>query len=147
MAFRASNIIPESGYRKAKNVALGARDFAIATSTSYTLTTRADSVLSAYHTLRRYRDDLNGVAAIAGIAQYARDQEVDQAYDVVAEFTALVASIDAAMDEIETTFPVDGSGFLLEKKLVGEAYEFRTFTPATLATLRGFLDAVAAAVT
>jgi len=56
------------------------------------------------------------VAAISGIAQYAKDQFDDQEYDVVADFTAMRTAIAAAIAAIESAFPSSG-GFILKESL------------------------------
>jgi hypothetical protein len=147
MAFKATSIVPETGYRNAKNFAVSVRNYCESRSAQFQTDTNADVVLVTFHDLRRWHDELNAVKAIGGIAQYAKDQEDDQAYDVVAEFNALIAAVEAVMDNIRSTFPTDASGYLLEKQWNAQGtYDFRQFTKAQLSTLRGLLDAVVSQV-
>ena len=147
MSFKATNIVPETGYRNAKNHAVSIKNYCESRSTQFQSDTNSDVVLATFHDLRRWNDELNAIKAIAGIAQYAKDQEDDQTYNVVAEFNALQAAVVAVMDNIQSTFPVDVDGYLLEKQWNAQGtYDFRQFTGAQLSTLRGLLDAVVAQV-
>ena len=75
-----------------------------------------------------------------GLAQFAKDQNNDQTYDVVAEFNAAIATIDAVINNIVTTFPKD-------THLTGlNPNTYQSFPPASTATLRGLLDNVIAAI-
>lgn len=147
MAFLASNVLPEQGYSRARQLALQAQSYCQARAAQFASTTNADVILGTFIDLKRWHDELNTIKTIPGIAQYARDQENDQAYDVVSEFQALIDALNAALTNIFTTFPKDGNGYLIEKKLlVDGTYEFNTFSPAQLATLVGLLGAVSSAV-
>lgn len=147
MAFLASNITPQLGYVEAKNIANFLKNFCLSRSTQFQSDTNADVILVTFHDLRRRRDELVNIGSIPGISQYAKDQEDDPTYDVAAEFNALIVSVEAVMSNIETTFPTDVDGYLLEKQFNAQGtYDFRQFTGAQLVTLRGLLDAVAAQV-
>ncbi len=147
MAFLASNITPQLGYVEAKNIANFLKNYCSSRSTQFQLDTNADVILVTFHDLRRRKDELISIRSIPGIAQYAKDQEDDPAYDVVVEFDALIAAVEAVMSSIKTTFPTDVDGYLLEKQFNAQGtYDFQQFTGAQLATLRGLLDAVNAQV-
>ena len=147
MAFRASSLLPQNGLNEAKGLALSVQSLSASRSTQFQNDTNADVVLATFQDLRRRRDALLTISTIPGMAQYARDQEDDQSYDVVAEFAAMVALIDAVLANIIATFPTDADDFLLEKKFAPDGtYTFRTFTGAQLAVLRGLLDDLVAGI-
>lgn len=148
MTFRATNVVPEAGYRTAKTHAVTAKQYAQRESNRLaTQDVNADRILAIFHDCRRLRDELSAAKDVPNILAYARDQENDQTYDLVAEFNALIAALQAVMDDIETTFPTNASGYLLEKQFNAQGtYDFRQFTIAQTANIRTLLDAVVAQV-
>lgn len=141
MGFKAKNTIPEAGYLRAKILLVNADNFFKSSSLKLQTDTNADVVLGIFHDCRRLKDDLDNIKAIPGIGQYAKDQELDQSYDVVSAFNTVIATISAVMSNIRSTFPVDGNGYLLEKKFNAQGtYDFRQFTATQTATLRALLD-------
>lgn len=106
----------------------------------------ADQIVDLYRYLIQTKDRLNAVAAIPGIAQYAKDQFNNQSLDIVAEFNAMVTEIQDTIDLIVSIFPKDGNGYLLKDKLIATGIDNRDFTPAQTATLRTQLDALIATI-
>lgn len=97
MAFRASNVVPQEAYRLVKSAAVqlkvnlqGFNTRLASSGADY------DFLQGIYLTLTRADAQFDSLKATAGLAQYAKDQENDPAYDVAAEFTALQASMAAA---------------------------------------------------
>jgi len=147
MAFFASNILPEEGLNRSKKLALQVKNYLSVRENQFLSDTNADVVLATFNDLKRYRDEFLSYRDIPGIAQYARDQENDQTYDVVTEFNAMITAIEAVITNIYSSFPKDANNFLLEKKLlVDGTYEFRIFTGVQLSTLRGLITAAIAQV-
>ena len=147
MAFRASNIVPAKALEEAKSVAISAKRLAQTFSTMFQNTTNRDQVIRCWREFKIHKEGLTTLASVSGIAAYAKDQENDQTYDVVAEFTSLVATIDAVVTEIETVFPKDGSGFLAVSKFGSSVnLEMGTFPAASLSSLRTLLNTVASQV-
>lgn len=103
-------------------------------------------ILDLFINLRQERGLLATAAATPGIAQFARDQKNNQSLDVVAEFNAMLAAIDGTTTWINTNFPKDGGGFLLERTLGVNSPIDRTFTPAQTAGLRTQLDSLIATI-
>lgn len=103
-------------------------------------------ILSTHQYLRAERAALTAAASTPGLAQYARDQKNNQTLDVVAEFTAVIAAIDQVVGWIETNFPKDAGGFLLERTLGADGPLERTFTPAQTAGFRTQLDSLIAMI-
>lgn len=90
-----------------------------------------------------FRDRLQVLAATTGLADYARAQKNLPGLDVVAEYTATVAQIDATRTWIVTNFPKDAQGNLLMTKFDANGRTTtNTFSSATLAALRTQLDAL-----
>ncbi len=147
MSFRASSIIPVNGLAQAKNRALSYRN----TLTNYTsaMSTGASSneVLDAMSALVVFKAELSAFAAIPGINEYASAQEDDASYDISAEFVALQATIDTAIATIKTTFPADGSGFLLSHTFAPDGTVVaRSFTVPQLANVVSDINAVIASI-
>ena len=134
MAFKAANVLPENGYSRAKERVSALKKYMQSRISQLSTDTNADLVLSIYFDISRGRAELASIAAISGIAQYAKDQENDQTYDVVAEFTALLANLDAITSAVSDGYPRDNNGYLLDRKVVGDTIEFRTFTSGQLAS-------------
>jgi hypothetical protein len=148
MSFRATTDLPAVGLRRAKQLASQFKVYLQARRPLFVAGTTADTVLATYFDSVRFRDSLTAIAAIPGIAAYAQAQENDGSYDVVSEFTALIADVDAMTAEISSTFPADGSGYLLDRQLApdGKSLVYRDFTGPQLATLVTLVDAVLAAI-
>ena len=75
-----------------------------------------------------------------------QDQLDDTGLDIVAEYTARLAAIDDARDEITTNCPKDASGYLLERQFSSTGFTQRIFTPAQTVGLKTALQASSAAV-
>lgn len=147
MAFRATNILPETGYDQAKKIATSLKKFSANRSAALVGGGDSNNVLGTVDTMILYKAQLNEVATIPGIGDYAKSQENDPAYDVAAEFVALLLLIDAVITEVVTTFPVDGSGFLLAYTQSPDGTLVpRTFSVPQMVGLRTALDAVVAGV-
>lgn len=114
---------------------------------SATQSVGASEVLDYVNQLANWRDQLSAAASMPGIAVYAQQQVANPAEDIVAEFNAMTAAIDATITLIVTTFPVDVQGRLLFKKWQGVNTGRTTdvlFTTADLANLRAQLDTLIA---
>jgi len=148
MAFLASNIIPEEGFNRAKKLALQVKNYLTVRESQFASDTNADVILATFNDLKRYRDEFLSYRDIPGIAQYAKDQENDQAYDVVTEFNSMITSVEDVMTSIYSSFPKDANGYLLEKQLLANGtYTYRVFTSAQLSTLRGLVTTAISQVT
>ena len=134
MAYRASTILPNKGYSRSKEIALQVKTYLQSRISQFSTSTSADLVLSVYFDVSRARSELAEIATIQGIAQYAKDQEDDQSYDVVSEFSALLSNLDAITSAISANYPRDEAGYLLNRKVVGNSIEFRTYTTGQLAS-------------
>lgn len=148
MAFRASNEIAADAYSRAKVIANNVR---VRSVISRLAMAAGDVDFNQVFDLRKAlfaaSAQLTSLRSTPGILVYAQEQEVDPTYDVVVEFDALVAAIDATIEDIAMALPVDGAGFLLVYQIgSGAALDPRLFTSAQTATLRTSLSAIEAAV-
>jgi len=147
MGFKASNILPSKAYDDAKRIAVQVQSFASNRATSWAGGADASQILSAADNLKSFRDRLNDVKSTPGIAAYARDQEDDQAYDVAAEFSALLAAVDAAITQIVNDMPKDGSGYILVYQINADgSLAPRSFGAGGLSSVIAALNAIVAAV-
>lgn len=93
------------------------------------------------------RAAFQSISDIPGIAAYAQEQVNDPTLNVATEFASMVAQIDATRTWINTNFPKDGSGFLLDRTRDSSArFVDRQFSTATLATFRTVLDELIATI-
>lgn len=86
-------------------------------------------------------------SGLAGIVNYARSQIDDPTFDVVANFTAMIAQVDNLISVITTNFPKDGSGFLLERSFAADGtWISRKLTTAQTALFRTAADSLIASI-
>ena len=148
MAFRASTQIPDLALARAKSLAGALRTFAVSFSATLAAGANADRVLQGINTLVSHRTQLNLVKDVPGLAAYAQAQENDGTYDIVAEFTALLAIVDTAIDNTIAAIPTGPGGYaLLHTVAANGSITPRTFTPAQLAGVKADVDAIVAAIT
>lgn len=146
MAFRTATALArgfieaQSEARNIKAAAARARGLLASASQS------ADFILGIHRAMVTADTNLATQAAITGMADYAKSQVSDPAYDIVAEFQALRAAVQAVRDSIETTIPKDGSGYFLIHQFAGNQVTPRMFTVAQTASLRNLLQTVENAV-
>ena len=88
-------------------------------------------------------------SSLPGMAQYARDQENDQTYDVIAEFTAMRTAAVAPVDWVFNNFPKDAQApnYILKDILAADgSITVRQFTSAQTTGLQTALDDLIAAI-
>jgi len=78
----------------------------------------------SFDVVMRLRDDLINAdalfataAAVPGIVEYARAQNNDPDYDIIADFVAMRNAVSAALTAVEAALPQSG-GFLLRESIV-----------------------------
>ena len=110
-------------------------------------TVNATQVFQMIDDLRSWVAYFNQVAAIPGIAAYAQAQYSDATYDVVVEFNAMVAAIQACVDWVVANFPKDAGGFAQAYTMQADGSRTAaTFTSAQTSGLAANLNAVVAAI-
>ncbi len=146
MAFRTDGL--SKAYQKAQNESIRAKQFA--TSARIVLlagNVSANAVIQIMSNLKSNIEVWDSVAALSGIAQYARDQENDQTYDVVAEFDTMRAEAVVARDWVIDNFPAV-AGFIQKDTLEADgAITVRVFTPGQTTGLQTALADLIAAIT
>lgn len=88
----------------------------------------------------------NSAKQVPGITQYAKDQFNDQNLNVVQTFNVMLGTIGVVISEIQSTYPVDGNGWLLERKFSVDGFNTRSFTPAQTVNLRSKLTDLIATI-
>ena len=147
MAFRATNIVPQDAYDDIKAIATSLKAAAAKASAALATDTPAQTVLAYLEVMKDYKSRLSALKDTTGLADYAKEQESDPTYDVAAEFVSLMAVLDTAIASLVASFPVDGSGYLLDRTFDAEgALVQRVFTAAQLAGVKADVDAVASQV-
>lgn len=97
--------------------------------------------------LKNIKADLELLKTTTGLGQFAKDQEADQSYDVVAEYNAMAAQLDLTIQWAIDNLPKDGSGYELTYTRDSAGNKIpRQFSPAQTATFRTQLDALLATI-
>jgi len=146
MSFRSSNVLPAKAYDTVRGAAvqlkLNLQGFNTRLANSGA---DYDFVREIYRTLGRANDQFSALKTTPGLAQYARDAEVDQTYDVAGAFTSMQAAIAAASDWIVNNVPasvtVKPPAQWDSSTLISD-----TFTPAQTGGLQAKLSAVIAEI-
>jgi hypothetical protein len=142
MAYRASSVLPAKELPK-----LNDQIFTLGYRLVQYIAEAASGDIN-YEYIHILYSDISGVSAsidrvkvIPGILQYAKDQENDQAYDVVAEFTALETALDNTKTWLENGVPLS-----VTLRPIGQwstnAKISNTFTPAQTTQLRTRLQSI-----
>ena len=118
MAFRANSIIPERAFAEAKGVAAATKLLAQKFITRFASGAEWKEVYELLQILINRRAKFDELKTTPGIATYAQQQENDNTYDVVAEFTALLANITNVIDAIVSSAPKDVNDFQSNLKLM-----------------------------
>lgn len=106
----------------------------------------ADYIINLRNRLNRDKASFQSWAATPGLAAYARNEKNDENYNIATEFTAVIAAMTAVVNSIESTFPKDGSGYLLARQFSGTTIAVREFTPAQTTALRGLITTLIASI-
>jgi hypothetical protein len=146
MAFRATNVLPSTAYDLVRRAAVQLRVNLQAINVRLAAEAADyDYLKSIYRTLDRADDQFNTLKTTPGLEQYAKDLEVDQAYDVVAEFSAMQASIGAAKTWMEGNVPTNVT--IKDPSTWDDTTMIsNTFSPAQTAGLRTQLTLVIAEI-
>ena len=148
MAFKTDGL--GKAYQKAQNVSIRVKQFATSARNALIAgNVSANAVIQIMTNLKSTIEVWDSVSALSGIGQFAKDQEDDQAYDVVAEFIAMRTEAVAARDWVITNFPKDNaSPFYIIKDIleVDGSITVRVFTPAQTTGLQTSLDDLIAAI-
>ena len=145
MAFRTDGLA--KAYQKAQNESIRVKQFATqARNALIAGTVSANAVIQIMSNLKSSIEVWDTVSSLSGIAQYAKDQEDDQTYNVVAEFTTMRTEAVAARDWVITNFPASG-GFIQKDTLeLDGSITVRQFTPAQTTGLQTVLADLIAAI-
>ena len=141
MTFRATNIIPQRGYELAKARATKLRSWSQQMSAMCNTDLPAQQLIAILSGLSGHKNELEIAKNTNGIVAYAKDQENDPAYDVAAEFIAVLVLIDDAIAVVQAT---NTNVLINDWTLTGISWN--SFTPAQTATLKSALDDIVAAI-
>jgi len=145
MSFRTDGL--SKAYSKAQSESIRVKTFATQAGAALAAgTVSANAVIQIMTNLKSSIETWDTVSSLPGIAQYAKDQEDDQAYDVVVEFLAMRNEAVAARDWVINNFPESG-GFIQKDTLeVDGSITVRQFTPAQTVGLQTALNDLVAAI-
>lgn len=146
MAFKASNVVPQDAYQVVKRAAVQLK-INLQSQKAQLASSGADYqfLQDIYLTLTRANNQFNTLKTTPGLAAYAKDQENDPAYDVVAEFTAMQNAIGACTAWMDANVPTsvtakspanwDGGVIISNTFTAGQ-------TAGLQAALQGVIDAI-----
>ena len=146
MAFRATNVVPDKAYTLVRGAAVQMK-LNLESMRARLSSQNADYeyLRAIYSLLKNANAQFDSLKTTPGLAQYAKDAENDQAYDVAAEFAAMQAAIASALAWMDANVPTNvtakapadwGEGTIISNE----------FTPAQTAGLRTQLAAVEATI-
>lgn len=141
MAFRSDKALAEA-YEELKHWSRKLDAAAVSAVNRLNSTVETEILIGFGYSVKAFRDNMASLAATPGLAQYARDQENDQSYDVVAEYNAMIAAADAVTSWMQTNIPKDADGYILAWKFGPTDLTQRTFTPAQTAPLQTLAQAL-----
>jgi len=148
MAFKTDGL--SKAYSKAQNESIRVKQFATSARNALVAgTVSANAVIQIMTNLKSSIEVWDSVSALSGIAQFAKDQEDDQAYNVVAEFLAMRTEAVAAVDWVYNNFPKDNNApnYIIKDILETDgAITVRQFTPAQTTGLQTALADLIAAI-
>jgi len=142
MAFRTNGL--SKAYQSAQNEAIRAKSFATSARTALIAgTVSANAVIQIMTTIKSSIAVFDSVSSIPGLAEYAKIQEDDPLYDVVAEFLAMRNAAVSAVDWIFNNFPKDNDApnYIIKDILETDgSITVRSFTPAQTVGLQTALN-------
>jgi len=146
MAFRTDGL--SKAYQKAQSEAIRIKAFATSARNALLAgPVSANAVIQIMTNLKSSVEVWSTVSSLPGIAQYAKDQENDQTYDVVVEFLAMRNAAVACIDWVFNNFPKSPGGFIEKDTLETDgAITVRAFTTAQTVGLQTALADLVAAV-
>jgi len=144
MAFRATAVIAEQAFDRIRVQVSSSKDVLTRQRALMVLPSVSAQVpFAVIQHLAFIVPVINALAATPGLAQYAKDQVNDPAYDIAAEFTAMRNAMVLARDNLIALFPKDGSGFLLYQTLNADGtVATRNFTAAQVSSAVPLIDDV-----
>ena len=145
MAFRTDGL--SKAYQKAQSEAIRVKAFSTSARNALLAgPVSANAVIQIMTNLKSSIEVWDTVSALPGIAQYARDQEDDQTYDVVTEFLVMRTEAITVRDWVITNFPASG-GFIQKDTLESDgSITVRQFTTVQTVGLQTALADLTAAV-
>ena len=106
----------------------------------------ASAVEEIFTGLGTFRAYMQANVATAGLADYVRAQYVDEELDIAAEYSALLAQIDAALAWIAANIPQSDGYVQLDQWSATGSVSRRTLSAASLEELRTVLETVIGAI-
>lgn len=106
----------------------------------------ADQIVGYASSLKQAQDLFAQMTATPGLAQYAKDLQEDQNYEIVTEYQTMNTQITATLVWISANLPSSTFGHDIIRIEADGSPTWRSFTPAQTAGFRTELDALAATI-
>lgn len=94
-----------------------------------------DIIINSMQGIKAIRDILSSLVNVAGLNAAAQEEYDDPTLDFAAELNAVIAACDNCLSWVNSNYPKDVNGYLLDRKIVGGQVEFRAFSAAALSGL------------
>jgi len=148
MAFRATSVSAEQAFSQIRLQAANSRSYLTSQRALMVAPTVFSVVpLAVIQHFATVIPILDTLSVTPGIVEYAHTQFNDNAYDIVAEFTAMRNAMVSTRNNLIAMFPKDGNGFLLYQTVNASGIlSNRTFTAAEVAPAVVLIDAVIATI-
>lgn len=147
MAFPATSQALARAYAGIKAMALDIRNQSVALrDRSAAGSTSAEVIVTFVRSMARIRTDLSGLTATPGLGAYAQEQEGNPALNIVAEYNAMIAQLDATTAWVAANIPSDGTYNLIVTIGPSGLIDWRMFDAAATAGLRSALNQLIAAI-
>jgi hypothetical protein len=147
MAFKASNIVLSRAYDEIKREALKVKNEATSVGAAATAgDITASRILGLSGNLRSASLNMAERAVTPGLVNYAKTQEDDPAYDVGADYAAMMQGINAVVAWISTNLPTSGGYLQTDTLNVDGSITSRSFPSAQTAGLVTQLTALVALI-
>lgn len=146
MAFETNGL--GKAYQKAQNESIRVKAFATqARNALIAGNVSANAVIQIMSNMKSSIELWDSVSSVPGIAQFAKDQQDDPAYDVVGEFLVMRTEAVATRDWVIANFPKSAGNFIEKDTLEADgAITVRQFTPAQTTGLQTVLADLIAAI-
>lgn len=147
MAVQARQYLPAYALEHLDFAAIRIADRAQQSASDIAAGCTVDDLIGILHQLKAARSSILEFRDIPGLRAYAQAQRNDGTYEIITEYSALIALIDDAANTIRTGLPTDPSNYLLAYKLVNDNLAPRNFTALQVAPVILKLQAISDAVT
>jgi hypothetical protein len=147
MTFRASSIDTANAYKIIKGTANQVRiNVPPANAQMQANGATYEDLRDTYNFILNSKDQINLLKTTPGLEQYAKDQENDPTYDIVAEFNTMLTAMDSVLTWMDVNIPVANRTLKAPADWGEGTIVSDSFTPAQTVGLQTELTALEATI-